>query len=111
MHSPCCRSHAKGKCRFHFPHPPSTKTIIARGVCDECNVNIDEKDRRHILQLVYERIEEGNGASLKEILDSECISGDMYLQALKMTQGTRGTNIILEGILMTAKQTIVTWIV
>ena len=96
MHSPCCRSHAKGKCCFHFPRPPSTKTIIARGVCDECNVNIDEKDRRHILQLVYERIEEGNGASLKEILDSECIPEDMYLQALKMTQGTRGTNIILE---------------
>ena len=35
---------------------------------------------------------------LKEILDSECIPEDMYLQALKMTQGTRGTNIILERI-------------
>ena len=43
VHSPCCRSHAKGKCHFHFPRPLSTKTIIARGVCDECNVNIDEK--------------------------------------------------------------------
>ena len=59
-------------------------------------MNTDEKDRRHILQLVYERIEEDNGASLKEILDSECIPEDMYLQALKMTQGTRGMNIILE---------------
>ena len=45
---------------------------------------------------MYERIEEDNGASLKEILDSECIPEDMYLQALKMTQGTRGMNIILE---------------
>ena len=41
VHSPCCRSHAKGQCHFHFPRPPSTKTIIARGVSD--NVSIDEK--------------------------------------------------------------------
>ena len=95
-HSPCCRSHAKGKCRFHFPRPPSTKTIIARGDGDECNVNIDEKDRRHIMQLVHEKIEEGNGASLKEILESESIPEDMYLQALKMSQGTRGTTVVLE---------------
>ena len=95
-HSPCCRSHAKGKCRFHFPRPPSTKTIIARGVGDEKNVNIDEKDRRHIMELVHERIEEGNGASLKEILESESIPEDMYLQALKMSQGARGTSIVLE---------------
>ena len=65
VHSPCCRSHAKGQCHFHFPCPSSTKTIIARGVSDNCNVNIDEKDRRHILQLVHEKIEEGSGASLK----------------------------------------------
>ena len=94
VHSPCCRSHAKGQCRFHFPSPPSTKTIIARGVSD--NVSIDEKDRRHILQLVHERIEEGSGASLKEILESESIPEDMYLQALKMSQGMRGTSIVLE---------------
>ena len=94
VHSSCCRSHAKGQCHFHFPCPPSTKTIIARGVSD--NVSIDEKDRRHILQLVHERIEEGSGASLKEILESESIPEDMYLQALKMSQGMRGTSIVLE---------------
>ena len=95
-HSPCCRPHTRAKCRFHFPRPPSTKTIIARGVTDECNSNIDEKARRHILQLVHERIEEGNGASLRDILKSESIPEDMYLQCLKMSQGTRGTSIILE---------------
>ena len=59
-------------------------------------MSIDEKDRRHILQLVHERIEGGSGASLKEILESESIPEDMYLQALKMSQGMRGTNIVLE---------------
>ena len=59
-------------------------------------MSIDEKDRRHILQFVHERIEEGSGASLKEILESESIPEDMYLQALKMSQGTRGTSIVLE---------------
>ena len=54
---------------------------------------------------MYERIEEGNGASLKEILDSECIPEDMYLQALKMTQRNKRYEISYwKGILTTAKQ-------
>ena len=96
-HSPCCRAHAKGKCRFHFPHPPSTKTIIARGVSDDFTSEISEKDRRHVIQLVHEKMEEGSGASLKDILESECIPEEMYLQCLKISQGTRGTDVILQG--------------
>ena len=95
-HSPCCRAHAKGKCRFHFPCPPSTKTIIARGVSDDFSSEISEKDRRHVIQLVHEKMEEGSGASLKDILESECIPEEMYLQCLKISQGKRGTDVILQ---------------
>ena len=95
-HSPCCRAHAKGKCHFHFPHPPSTKTIIARGVSDDFSSEISEKDRRHVIQLVHEKMEEGSGASLKDILESECIPEEMYLECLKISQGTRGTDVILQ---------------
>ena len=95
-HSLCCRAHAKGKCHFHFPHPPSTKTIIARGVSDDFSSEISEKDRRHVIQLVHEKMEEGSGASLKDILESECIPEEMYLQCLKISQGTRGTDVILQ---------------
>ena len=95
-HSPCCRAHAKGKCLFHFPRPPSTKTIIARGVSDDFTSEISEKDRRHVIQLVHEKMEEGSGASLKDILESECIPEEMYLQCLKISQGTRGTDVILQ---------------
>ena len=94
-HSPCCRAHAKGKCRFHFPRPPSTKTIIARGVSDDFSSEISDKDRRHVMKLVHEKMEEGSGASLKDILESECIPEEMYLQCLKISQGTRGTDVIL----------------
>ena len=48
-------------------------------------MKIDEKDRRHILKLIHERIEAGDGASLKEILESECIPEEMYLDCLHMT--------------------------
>ena len=57
-------------------------------------MKIDEKDRRHILKLIHERIEAGDGASLKEILESECIPEEMYLDCLRMTS-QRGTNVIL----------------
>ena len=95
-HSPCCRALAKGKCRFHFPRPPSTKTIIARGVSDDFTSEISGKDRRHVIQLVHEKMEEGSGVSLKDILESECIPEEMYLQCLKISQGTRGTDVILQ---------------
>ena len=94
-HSPCCRKHVNGRCRFNFPHPPSTKTILARNSTDYSDVKIDEKDRRHILKLIHERIEAGDGASLKEILQSECIPKEMYLDCLCMTS-QRGTNVILQ---------------
>ena len=94
-HSPCCRKHVNGRCRFNFPRPPSTKTILARSSNDYSDVKIDEKDRRHILQLIHERIEAGDGATLKEILESECIPEEMYLDCLRMTS-QRGTNVILQ---------------
>ena len=94
-HSPCCRKHVNGRCRFNFPRPPSTKTILARSSNDYSDVKIDEKDRRHILQLIHERIDAGDGATLKEILESECIPEEMYLDCLRMTS-QRGTNVILQ---------------
>ena len=48
------------------------------------------------MKLVHEKMEEGNGASLKDILQSECIPEEMYLQCLKISQGTRGTDVILQ---------------
>ena len=44
-HSPCCQKHVNGRCRFNFPCPPSTKTILARNSTDYSDVKIDEKDR------------------------------------------------------------------
>ena len=84
-----------GRCQFNFPRPPSTKTILARNSADYSDVKIDEKDRQHILKLTHERIEAGDGASLKEILESECIPEEMYLDCLHMTS-QRGTNVILQ---------------
>ena len=58
-------------------------------------MKIDEKDRLHIMQLIHERIEAGDGSTLKEVLESECIPEEMYLDCLRMTS-QRGTNVILE---------------
>ena len=94
-HSPFCRAHVKARCRFNFPRPPCPKTIIARNSSDDSHVNIDEKVRHYILQLVHERIEKDDGSTLKEILESENIPEDMYLDCLRLS-GQRGTTVILE---------------
>ena len=94
-HSPYCRPHVNAKCRFNFPRPPTTKTIIARNKIDMCDGSIDEKIRRHVMQLVHERIEEDNGSVLKEILENENIPEEVYLDCLRASSH-RGTNVILE---------------
>ena len=71
------------------------KLFLARNSNDYSDVKIDEKDRRHILKLIHGRIEAGDGASLKEIQESECIPEEMFLDCLCMTS-QRGTNVILQ---------------
>ena len=95
VHSPYCREHVNGRCHFNFPKPPSTRTIIARKGTDDTTVCIDEKTKRHILEMVHERIKEEDGSSLREILESEHIPEELYLDCLR-TSSHRGTTIILE---------------
>ena len=83
------------RCRFNFPKPPSTRTIIARKSTDDATVCVDEKTKRHILELVHEGIKEEDGSSLREILKSECIPEELYLDCLR-TSSHRGTTVILE---------------
>ena len=94
-HSPYCRPHINAKCHFNFPRPPTMKTIIARNKKDSCDCGIEEKLRRHVMELVHERIEQDDGCTLKEILESEKIPEELYLECLR-TSSYRGTNIILE---------------
>ena len=94
-HSSYCRPHINAKCRFNFPRPLTTKTIIARNKKDSCDSGIEEKLRRHVMGLVHERIEQDDGCTLKEILESEKIPEELYLECLH-TSSYHGTNIILE---------------
>ena len=94
-HSPFCRANVKARCRFNFPKPPCPKTIIARNRNKDSHVDIDEKVRHHILGLVHERIEKEDGSTLKEILDSEHIPEELYMDCLRIS-GQRGTSVILE---------------
>ena len=94
-HSPFCRAHVKARCRFNFPRPPCPKTIIARNRSNDGHVDVDEKIRRYILELVHERIEREDGSSLKEILDSENIPEELYVDCLRLS-AQRGVNVILK---------------
>ena len=80
--SPFCRPHAKARCHFNFPKPPCPKTITGRNKSNDLHVNNDEKIRQHILELVHDRIEKEDGSTLKEILDSECIPEEKYIDCL-----------------------------
>ena len=47
------------------------------------------------MELVHERIEREDGSSLKEILDSENIPEEMYVDCLQLS-AQRGVNVILK---------------
>ena len=94
-HSPVCRAHVKARCRFNFPRPPYPKTIIARNRSNDGHVDVDEKVQRYVLELVHERIEREDGSSLKEILDSENIPEEMYVDCLRLS-AQHGVNVILK---------------
>ena len=47
VHSSYCRLHVNAKCRFNFPKPPSTRTIVSRQLrVDERNETDVEENRR-----------------------------------------------------------------
>ena len=94
-HSQFCRAHVKARCRFNFPRPPCLKTIIARNRSNDGHVDVDEKVQRYVLELVHERIEREDGSSLKEILDSENIPEEMYVDCLQLS-AQHGVNVILK---------------
>ena len=94
-HNSCCRKGGHSSCRFNFPRSPSTQTVIARSV-DVISPNyVDVNIRRTVMDKVSEAIAREDGANLKEILQSECIEEELYLNCLR-SFCQRGTNIVLE---------------
>ena len=76
-HSSYCHPHVNAKCRFNFPKPPSTRTVVARQLRVDVKMEINVEENRNILRLIHENIEKDTSVTIEDILQKEGISGDI----------------------------------
>ena len=101
---PHIAGHVNARCHFNFPNLLVQEQLLQEKVQMMLHNVFDEKTKRHIWKLVHEGIKEEDGSSLREILKSECIPEELYLDCLR-TSSHRGTTVIIwKGILQTARQ-------
>ena len=77
-HSSYCK---RGRtCRFNFPHPPSTKTLIAYPRSDEDDDSIDMNTVSNALSRVRKELIDGNvdvHISIEQLLNNAKVPEDM----------------------------------
>ena len=87
-HSTYCKR--KGRCRFNFPHPPSSSTIIAKPD-DENDFSLASK---HLLKVRKLLIEGDVNISLNALLSKCLLSQVEYANALSLT--SKGSKVVLK---------------
>ena len=91
-HSSYCKR--GGTCRFNFPHPPSTKTLIAYPHTDDDDF-IDLNTVSNALSKVRKELIDGNvDVSIEQLLNNAKVSVGHYEKAL--TTCSRGNAIVLK---------------
>ena len=96
-HSGTCRKTGKS-CRFHFPRPPTNKTIIshpltADDIAPEFLKSAKEANA-DILKKMYDILEDNNQKSLKQLLECASLTEEEYMQALDRSSGS--TSVFLK---------------
>ena len=88
-HSSYCNRH--NKCRFTFPKPPSTKTLIT-----QCDVLADvASNAQTVLSKVYPVLADNHAdMSLEEILDKAEVTMSDYMDALEVS--SKGNVVLLK---------------
>ena len=94
-HSSYCHPHVNAKCRFNFPKPPSTRTVVARQLRADEKMEINVEENRNILHLIRENIEEDASVTIEGILQKEGISEERYIECLQVSSH-HGSSIILK---------------
>ncbi|KAK3100749.1 hypothetical protein FSP39_024640 [Pinctada imbricata] len=93
-HTRTCTKKKGVKCRFHYPKPPSSSTVIARSPIEENAKSKIDQARGVILKVMDSLSAIGTGHTLNEILKEAGISREDYEKAL--TVSMKKTNIILK---------------
>ena len=83
-HSATCRRH--GKCRFHYPCPPSPKTVIA---CQSTAATYPEEQAKRAVKVL---------AAVRKILDDKDTPEDISMDELFLKAGVSSSNIYLCGL-------------
>ena len=94
-HSATCRRH--GKCRFHYPCPPSPETVIARQSTAATYPEGQAEQALKALAAVRKVLDDKDtpeDISMDELLLKAGVSCDMYLCGLKMC--STGNNVVIK---------------
>ena len=93
-YSSTCRK--GGKCRFHYPRPPSPYTMIAREEASQANSEQDVRDGHKALSAVYDLINCTDTLAdtlLEDLLTRAGVPMDTYIRALQSSSA--GNSIVL----------------
>ena len=96
VHSSTCRK--RGSCRFRFPHPPSTKTVIARPP-EELDSTIQHnilKSCKDVLPKIRELMDDKNipeEITLQSLLQKSNVQPHLYKRALKLMKSGIGIKL------------------
>ena len=88
-HSKTCRKY-HGCCRFDFPKPPSSRTLIAREYSGDGKKKKVLKAAAEVLARVHKEVDEGSGEeNLDVILKRAGVSKDEYIDAISLCRSGR----------------------
>ena len=94
-HSATCRRH--GKCRFHYPRPPSPFTLIAREAHSH-HFTAQELEKLQIELCTVRKIlddkDTPENITLEELLEKAQVSQDAYVECLKLC--SRGNSVVMK---------------
>jgi len=93
-HSSFCRKTPNDACRFNFPRPPVFKNIVARSKNDSIYEEVNPLVKREVLKGVRSAVEKNPEKSIEEVLSTENIEPDLYVQCLQ--ESKRGATVILQ---------------
>ena len=96
-HSVACKKKKQQSCRFHFPRPPSDRTMLAEPPSADDDIHSVQKWQSDILQRVQDALVEVDAesdTSLQDVLNSVSITSEDYHRALAIN--VKGRSLVLK---------------
>ncbi|XP_033759087.1 uncharacterized protein LOC117341337 [Pecten maximus] len=93
-HTRTCKKKKSVSCRFHFPKPPGSRTVISRPLCDEDARNKTEVAQRVISHVMQTMTESESNITTENLLIKAKVTPEAYHEAVQIS--LKKTTILLK---------------